>query len=151
MKYFGRNDWKPKSKHADGNIVGDVKWQFNTKLHASSLIMHKQQIEQTFLPNEFGIRVGKVGNKKHIHLSKYSMGESLVNCWIMNWLQILTQKKPVNSGATRSHWVPSLPSLVYRLLQWVFFCCSTRIYTSRHLAQHVTSLKIKLDSSLFRF
>jgi hypothetical protein len=41
--------------------------------------MHKQQIEQTLSPNEFGIWVGKAENEKHILLSKYSIGESLVN------------------------------------------------------------------------
>jgi len=41
--------------------------------------MHKQQIEQTLSPNEFGIRVGKVGKEMHILLSKYAMGENLVN------------------------------------------------------------------------
>jgi hypothetical protein len=127
---------------------------YNTKLHASSLIIHKQQTEQTLSPNEVGIPDGKLGNKKHIqhiHLSKYSMGESLVNYWIISWLHVLTLKKPVIISVTRSRWMPSLPPVVYRLLQWVSFCWSTRIYTSRHLAQEVTSLRTKLDSSPFHF
>jgi hypothetical protein len=79
------------------------------------------------------------------------MGESLVNYIIISWLQALTRKKLAIIGATRYHWMPSLPSLVYRLLQGVFFCWSTRIYTSRHLTQHVTSLRNKLDSSRVHF
>lgn len=84
------------------------------------MIMRKQQIEQTFSPNEVGIRDCNVGNNKHIqyvHLSKYSIGGELGELLNYQLASGINKKETCIIDAIRSHWTSNLPSLVYRLLQ----------------------------------